>query len=745
MKKLILILCIVFVLFISIGVFGESSKILPERITVTAAGKFKYAPAGDDCRVQSENGVFWCRYDIGKVGHDRRQLKNFEFLEGENLLFSMKIAPGSDLYISNSGFIAFLQTGHQRDNDLTIAFYTKHGQHLISQDFESASLFGFSPAGYKFGVGSKVGLQIITLPYLSVDTYENGFKFSISEDEDHLAVASKNIIKVYYDDKLINEFTTEFMYTRAIVISTVYDFVAAIDKKNLKVYSLTDGDLVFSDMLRGKYSYRDLRIENDKLVAGIHYRYDGISKGIIKAYDLEGNVILEKEKAVKRFKTFDKPVELRKAALDYPEIPWPFEPFDRMHTVWNYYEQHNGRGEGDWSYLHQGLDLIVPIEEPTYAVTPGVVKCVLTLGGRAYWRTAISLESVPGTSTGWLYAHLIENSIQVDVGDTVEIHDYLGDIIEWDEDWGHIHFVEIQDTGLVWLYEDNEWGITYNPLLSLIPDTDTIAPVIENVFEPSKFGFCLNETSTYLNPDSLYGDIDIIVKVSDYIGDSPWEQPAYELYYTIIKLPDGEIILPRRLAQILNHAYDYYGVWYYEPYATLLYKRDNTLLSPRWMDLDRDYFHILTNNNGDSLADLSEKNLAFETDEHADGDYRIIAEAYDEYGNFDIDSMDVKFRNGIVSVSDNDENQPYDFTITQNYPNPFNSSTNIRYTLSKESDVRLDIYDIRGSHIKTLLQTHQKEGHHEAQWNAANDPSGIYFYKLSVNNQNIIKRMALIK
>ena len=118
----------------------------------------------------------------------------------------------------------------------------------------------------------------------------------------------------------------------------------------------------------------------------------------------------------------------RKAQSNYDPIPWPFFPFDSMRTVWDHYEQHMGLG-GANSYLHQGLDLITPIGEPTYSVIDGYVKLVLTIGGDSYWRTAISDTQIAGRSDGWLSAHLIQRTIQFDIGDTVQIHDYLGDIV----------------------------------------------------------------------------------------------------------------------------------------------------------------------------------------------------------------------------------------------------------------------------------------------------------------------------
>ena len=124
-----------------------------------------------------------------------------------------------------------------------------------------------------------------------------------------------------------------------------------------------------------------------------------------------------------------------------------------------------------------------------------------------------------GWSNGWLYAHLIFESINVAVGDTVNQYDCIGEIIDWTDTWGHIHFVEISDSGTVWKYYDNEWGINFNPLQVLRPVSDTTAPVIENVFPDEKFAFPFNGTDFYLKPDSLYGDVDIVTKITDKIGN----------------------------------------------------------------------------------------------------------------------------------------------------------------------------------------------------------------------------------
>ena len=81
------------------------------------------------------------------------------------------------------------------------------------------------------------------------------------------------------------------------------------------------------------------------------------------------------------------------------------------------------------------------------------------------------------------------------------------------------------------------------------------------------------------------------------------------------------------------------------------------------------------------LVELSEKSLAFDTDNYEDGDYRIIVEVYDEAGNFDIDSMDVKFKNGNPVTTESEEGKIYSFNLEQNYPNPFNPTTKIKFNI----------------------------------------------------------------
>ena len=73
---------------------------------------------------------------------------------------------------------------------------------------------------------------------------------------------------------------------------------------------------------------------------------------------------------------------------------------------------------------------------------------------------------------------------------------------------------------------------------------------------------------------------------------------------------------------------------------------------------------------------------------------------------------------------------PSKLTLSQNYPNPFNPSTTLRYSIPNESKVIIKVYDILGKEIETLVSEEKPAGTYELTWNAADLPSGVYFYQL---------------
>jgi hypothetical protein len=88
---------------------------------------------------------------------------------------------------------------------------------------------------------------------------------------------------------------------------------------------------------------------------------------------------------------------------------------------------------------------------------------------------------------------------------------------------------------------------------------------------------------------------------------------------------------------------------------------------------------------------------------------------------------------------------PNDYVLSQNYPNPFNPSTVISYSLPSSSNIKLIVYNTLGQTVKILENSFKKAGNYSINFNAADLPSGIYFYKLDAAQFSQVKKMILIK
>ena len=85
------------------------------------------------------------------------------------------------------------------------------------------------------------------------------------------------------------------------------------------------------------------------------------------------------------------------------------------------------------------------------------------------------------------------------------------------------------------------------------------------------------------------------------------------------------------------------------------------------------------------------------------------------------------------------------YELKQNSPNPFNAGTRIDYTVFEPGMVRLVVYDILGKEIAVLVDEMQENNGYSITFNAADLPSGIYFYSLSVNEFGEAKKMVLVR
>jgi len=101
----------------------------------------------------------------------------------------------------------------------------------------------------------------------------------------------------------------------------------------------------------------------------------------------------------------------------------------------------------------------------------------------------------------------------------------------------------------------------------------------------------------------------------------------------------------------------------------------------------------------------------------------------------------------VTSIINKDElqNTPKSFSLSQNYPNPFNPETIISYQLPRISKVELNIYNLLGQKLVTLVSETQNAGSYQVEWNATSFASGIYYYRIKAGEFVVAKKMILLK
>lgn len=105
----------------------------------------------------------------------------------------------------------------------------------------------------------------------------------------------------------------------------------------------------------------------------------------------------------------------------------------------------------------------------------------------------------------------------------------------------------------------------------------------------------------------------------------------------------------------------------------------------------------------------------------------------------------VKITSGDIALKFDGNAKPVEFALQQNYPNPFNPTTEIKYSLPQDAQVKLSVYNVLGQEVLNLVNGMQEAGYHSVQFNASNFPSGVYFYRIEAGQFNALKKMMLVK
>lgn len=191
----------------------------------------------------------------------------------------------------------------------------------------------------------------------------------------------------------------------------------------------------------------------------------------------------------------------------------------------------------------------------------------------------------------------------------------------------------------------------------------------------------------------------------------------------------------------------YYGI-------SLLNKHANSMHGKmgQWYYLtNTDVYHFLTNSDF-SIQPLIEDQAFFISDgphdipagETITCDFAILAgdNLEDLQNNVGLAS---EYASSIITDIKDEETLSPDYNLIQNYPNPFNPTTTISYSIMKDDFVNIQVFDMVGQKVSTLVNEYQHRGSHEIIFDASNLASGIYFYQIRSGNFSAVRKMILLK
>ena len=137
---------------------------------------------------------------------------------------------------------------------------------------------------------------------------------------------------------------------------------------------------------------------------------------------------------------------------------------------------------------------------------------------------------------------------------------------------------------------------------------------------------------------------------------------------------------------------------------------------------------------------------------YADNDFGSSISGYglSNGGELKYAALDIEFPDAWVPVGTDDNEIPALGLLAQNYPNPFNPSTTIQYEIIEAGDVTIEVFNIKGQKVKTLVNEYHAANNYSTIWNGINDnnesvSSGIYFYEMNTGDYTSVKKMILMK
>ena len=167
------------------------------------------------------------------------------------------------------------------------------------------------------------------------------------------------------------------------------------------------------------------------------------------------------------------------------------------------------------------------------------------------------------------------------------------------------------------------------------------------------------------------------------------------------------------------------------------------------IDEDFQYYNIEKDTDDaflNSQAFYTTENSFVDQDVDEGTTYYYRVRSIDDSGNYSDFSEVIQ----MLTLSNQDLALPSRFYLHQNYPNPFNPTTRINYDMFSDGNVIIEIMDVRGNRVRTLINENIQMGYRSVFWDARNDsgervPAGIYFYNLKIKNYVQTQKMVLLK
>ena len=274
-------------------------------------------------------------------------------------------------------------------------------------------------------------------------------------------------------------------------------------------------------------------------------------------------------------------------------------------------------------------------------------------------------------------------------------------------------------------------------------DEDTLYALDEIAYEASNDGgHTWTSPVTISRPNHDAGYPTMVARVFGDGVDIVWREPTSENVNdeditTILQIYMNLLEVIDRAPEIMNIPNQSIN----EGESFNSFDLDNHLI-----EFDGDAISWTYRGNNELVVSIDEDNVVTVTTPVANwvGSETITFTATDQTTGGLSDSASVIFTSLVVGVETEDR-IPASYRLLNNYPNPFNPTTNIEFHLKAAGVVQLKVYNLLGEEVTTLAYKEMNAGIHQVQFNASNLPSGIFFYRILVNEFSSSKKMLLLK